>query len=72
MLRLLKAEEPLTPGAAITGADGKELGQVGTAAESPANGAIALTVLRREAQPGDSVDAGGVQAVVLDVNSIAN
>jgi tRNA-modifying protein YgfZ len=45
----------------------KELGQVGTAVVSPAHGAIALAILRREAEPGASVRVGdGIEATVAD------
>ncbi len=37
----------------------RELGSVGTAVLSPANGPIALAILRREAEPGSSVTVGG-------------
>ncbi|MGH2906519.1 MAG: YgfZ/GcvT domain-containing protein [Solirubrobacterales bacterium] len=69
VLRLLRAGAPLQAGAAVTASDGRELGQIGTAVESPAQGAIALAVLRREAESGTKVDAGGVAASVLDVDS---
>jgi folate-binding protein YgfZ len=72
MLRGLKAEEPLSSGAAITASDGRELGNLGTAVESPAHGSLGLSVLRREAEPGDVVDVGGVSATVLDIDSFPN
>ena len=65
-LRLLRAEQPLQSGAVVTGEDGKELGTVGTAVVSPQLGPVALAVLRREADDGATVDAGGVAATVAD------
>jgi folate-binding protein YgfZ len=72
ILRGLKADQPLSAGAAITALDGRELGRLGTAVESPANGSLGLSVLRREASPGDKVDVGGVTATVLDIDSFPN
>jgi tRNA-modifying protein YgfZ len=46
----------------------KELGQVGTAVVSPANGPIALAILRREAEVGATVTVGGgVEAELVDL-----
>jgi folate-binding protein YgfZ len=72
ILRGLKADQPLVSGAKIAASDGKDLGTLGTAVESPAFGAIGLSVLRREASPGDEVDVGGVLATVLDIDSFPN
>lgn len=65
-LRGLALEAPVSPGTTVTAADGRELGQIGSVAISPSRGPIALAVLRREAQPGDTVDAGGVAARVTE------
>lgn len=65
-LRLLTAESPLTPGETVTGADGRELGRVGTAVIAPDRGPIALAILRREAEIGESVTAGDVVATVSE------
>lgn len=63
-LRRLRSTEPLAAGAGVT-LDGRELGTVGTAVLSPANGPLALAVLRREAEPGAEVEiAGGGTATV--------
>lgn len=67
-LRGLKAAQPLTAGASVTAKDGRELGQLGTAVQSPAHGSLGLSVLRKEAEPGDTVDVGGVSATVVDIN----
>jgi hypothetical protein len=49
----------------------RELGTVGTAVLSPAHGPIALAILRREAEPGSTVeiDANGatVEAAVVEL-----
>lgn len=68
-LRGLKADSALTAGEPVVAADGRELGFVGTSATSPSHGPIALAVLRREAEPGDKVTAGDVQAEVVDPSS---
>jgi hypothetical protein len=44
----------------------RELGAVGTAVISPAHGPIALAILRREAEPGATVEAGSTTAEVID------
>jgi folate-binding protein YgfZ len=48
--------------AALTGTplilDGKEVGRIGSTAVSPAHGPIALALVRREVQPGDTVAVG--------------
>jgi tRNA-modifying protein YgfZ len=65
-LRGLRLSEPVERGAVITGAD-RELGRVSSACISPTFGPIALALVRREAEPGDSVqvgDAGAVAQVV--------
>ena len=61
-LRGLRLSEPAERGAAIHGA-GRELGRVSSTCISPAFGPIALALVRREAQPGDSVQVGDGGAV---------
>lgn len=64
-LRLLVPSAPVSSGDTVIGAEGRELGVVGTAVVSPARGPLALAILRREAQPGDEVTVGdGVDAIV--------
>jgi folate-binding protein YgfZ len=66
-LRGLRLEAALQDGAPVRLAD-REIGNVGTAVVSPANGPIALAVLRREAEPGAEVTAGdGVGATVVEL-----
>lgn len=66
LLRLLELERAVESGAPVTSADGRELGVVGSAAVSPRRGPIALAVLRHEAQPGDTVRVGDVEATVRE------
>jgi aminomethyltransferase len=63
-LRILRSETTLSPGAVVTAADGRELGRVGTATTDAGGAPIALAILRREGEPGSSVDAGGVDATI--------
>ena len=65
-LRGLRLTEPARHGDRLMLGD-KQVGTVGTAAVSPAHGPIALALVRREAQPGDTVavgDAGATAEVV--------
>jgi tRNA-modifying protein YgfZ len=45
----------------------RELGVVGTAVLSPAHGPIALAILRREAEPGATVEVAGAAATVVEL-----
>jgi folate-binding protein YgfZ len=58
ILRRLRADGPMTRGAPVEH-DGKVVGTVTSAA-----GSVALATLRREVEPGSTVDAGGVTAHV--------
>jgi folate-binding protein YgfZ len=71
-LRILRSAEPLTPGAIVTLPDGKELGNVGTATVATTGEPIALAILRREAEPGATVSAGGIDATIVEVPELAN
>lgn len=71
-LRILRSDQPLTPGATVTMADGKELGSVGTATVATTGEPIALAILRREAEPGSVVSAGGIDATIVEVPELAN
>lgn len=67
VLRGLTLSAPSEPGAAIR-LDGRELGTIGTAVVSPALGPIALAIVRREAEPGATVEVdGGITAQVADL-----
>src|SRR3954454_12932795 len=67
-LRGLRLNEGVERGAVVRGAD-RDLGRVGSVCVSPTFGAIALALLRREANPGDSVQvgAGGAVAQVVEL-----
>jgi folate-binding protein YgfZ len=54
-LRGLRATEQIESGAVVRLGE-RELGQVGSAVLSPAHGPIALAILRREAEPGATVE----------------
>ncbi|HEY5942919.1 MAG TPA: glycine cleavage T C-terminal barrel domain-containing protein [Solirubrobacterales bacterium] len=65
-LRGLRLSGPAQPGAALLLGE-KEVGEVGSAAVSPAHGPIGLAILRREAEPGATLAVGedGVTAEVV-------
>ena len=66
-LRRLRSSELLAVGATVS-LEGKELGRVGTAVLSPAEGPLALAILRREAEPGTTVEIdGGLEATVEEI-----
>jgi tRNA-modifying protein YgfZ len=67
-LRGLRLDGPADPGSSLTLA-GQEVGRVGSFAESPRLGPIALALLRREAEPGSQLElAGGAgRAVVVEL-----
>jgi folate-binding protein YgfZ len=65
-LRGLAAQAPLAPGAPLTAGE-REVGRVGTAVVSPARGPLGLALVRREVEPGTTVDAGGVPATVVEL-----
>jgi folate-binding protein YgfZ len=67
-LRGVRLAEPADPGAEITFGD-RVVGHLGSVAESPAFGTLALALVRREAPPGSRVHVGhdAVQAVVVEL-----
>jgi folate-binding protein YgfZ len=67
-LRGLRLAEPVERGAVVHGHD-RELGRTGSTCVSPTFGPIALALLRREAEPGDSVKVGdaGIVAEVVEL-----
>ncbi|MHB1834989.1 MAG: CAF17-like 4Fe-4S cluster assembly/insertion protein YgfZ [Solirubrobacteraceae bacterium] len=67
-LRGLRLAEPAWTGAEITFGD-RTVGRLGSVSESPALGAIALALVRREAPPGAHVKVGSdqIQAVVVEL-----
>jgi tRNA-modifying protein YgfZ len=56
-LRGLRLSQPAAPGDVLVLGE-REVGRVGSVAESPALGPIALAIVRREAEPGDTVRIG--------------
>lgn len=56
-LRGLRLSAPASTGDAVRAAD-REVGSVGSSCVSPAHGPVALVLLRREAEPGDTVTVG--------------
>jgi folate-binding protein YgfZ len=67
-LRGLRLGAPVAAGDPIRLGD-REVGTIGTAVVSPAHGPIALAILRREAEPGETVFVGapGIAAEVAEV-----
>jgi folate-binding protein YgfZ len=67
-LRGLELSAPAAPGTSLRLGE-KEVGRVGSACVSPGRGAIALAIVRREAEPGAELSVGedGVTARVVDL-----
>jgi folate-binding protein YgfZ len=67
-LRGLRLSGPAAPGDALRLGE-KEVGRVGTAVVSPAFGPIALAIVRREAEPGETLAVGdaGTTAEVVEL-----
>jgi folate-binding protein YgfZ len=65
-LRGLRLGEEVQPGTQLRLAE-REVGTLTTVATSPRLGAVGLALVRREAQPGDVLDAGGVSATVVEL-----
>jgi tRNA-modifying protein YgfZ len=63
-LRGLRLSEPAERGAEIA-LDGKAVGRLGSTCVSPRLGPIALALVRREAEPGATVEVGGAPAEVV-------
>ena len=70
-LRGLRLSADAEPGTALTldDADGREVGRLGSVAHSPVHGPIALALVRREAELGDTVRVGedGVTATLVEL-----
>jgi folate-binding protein YgfZ len=62
----LRLSEPVAPGTALTLGE-KVVGRVGSVVVSPDHGPIALALVRREANPGDTVALDGSTALIVDV-----
>jgi len=65
-LRGLRLGEQVQPGTELRLGE-REVGRITSVAASPRFGAVGLALVRREAQPGDMLDAGGVVAEVVDL-----
>jgi tRNA-modifying protein YgfZ len=65
-LRGLRLGEQVQPGTELRLGE-REVGRLTSVADSPRFGAVGLALVRREAQPGDVLDAGGVSAQVVDL-----
>jgi tRNA-modifying protein YgfZ len=63
-LRGLRLSEPAERGAEIRLGE-KVVGRLGSTSVSPSLGPIALALIRREAEPGTTVDVGGAEAEVV-------
>lgn len=67
VLRGLRLSEPAEAGAALSLGE-KEIGRIGTSVISPAHGPVALAVVRREAEPGATIEVeGGGPAEVVEL-----
>lgn len=62
----VKLDEPAPRGTELRLGE-KVVGTLGSVVLSPAHGPIALALVRREANPGDTVDADGMSALIVDV-----
>ena len=65
-LRGLRLGEEVQPGTELRLGE-REVGTLTSVARSPKLGAVGLALVRREAQPGDVLDAGGVNATVVEL-----
>jgi folate-binding protein YgfZ len=63
-LRGLRLAAPVERGTPLVLGE-REVGRVGTSVVSPVHGPIALALVRREAEPGDTLTAGGTTAEVV-------
>ena len=71
-LRFLSTAEPLTRGAVVLDATGKEVGDVRSAVVSPKRGPLALAMVRREVEPGSEVQVrDGERTLTARVDAIA-
>ena len=62
----LRLSEPMAPGTEVRLGE-KVVGKLGSVVVSPEHGPIALALVRREANPGDTVALDGSTALVVDV-----
>ena len=66
-LRGLLLDDEVMPGTVLTDSEGKELGVVGSVSAPPGDAVTALAMVRNEASPGRILDAGGVEAEVVEL-----
>jgi tRNA-modifying protein YgfZ len=62
----LRLSEPVEPGSELRLGE-KVVGKLGSVVVSPDHGPIALALVRREANPGDTVEVDGSTALIVDV-----
>ena len=62
----LKLDEPAEPGTELRLGE-KVVGKLGSVVVSPDLGPIALALVRREANPGDTVQADGTSGLIVEV-----
>jgi folate-binding protein YgfZ len=62
----LRLSEPVEPGTELKLGE-KVVGKLGSVVVSPDHGPIALALVRREANPGDTVELAGSTALIVDV-----
>jgi folate-binding protein YgfZ len=62
----LRLSEPAEPGTELR-LGGKVVGKLGSVVVSPDHGPIALALVRREANPGDTVSANGATGLIVEV-----
>lgn len=70
-LRILRSDQPLKSGQLVHSADGRELGKLGTTHSGAEGEHLALAILRREAETGSTVEAGGVTATIVEISTPA-
>ncbi len=66
-LRGLLLDDEVQPGTVLTNSEGKEVGVVGSVSAPPGDAVTALAMVRIEASPGRILDAGGVEAEVVEL-----
>jgi len=62
----VRLSEPAAPGAELRLGE-KVVGKLGSVVVSPEHGPIGLALVRREANPGDTVEADGTTALIVDI-----
>jgi tRNA-modifying protein YgfZ len=62
----VKLDEPAPSGTELRLGE-KVVGKLGSVVVSPEHGPIALALVRREANPGDTVELDGASALIVDV-----